>query len=83
MDKLEPAICAHEWALCQLTLCFEFKSTSESKGKKLKVVGANLTLRGGSKVKCKPIQLFGIHDLLEVVFKSQTSKTNNKGDTGY
>ena len=60
---------------------FEFQRTNESKGKGLKEARTNLTLKGGSKVNDKPTKIFGAHDFQEVVFTSQTSKANNKGDT--
>ena len=69
-----------ELALCLLTLCFGLQNISETKGKGLKVERTNLTLNGGSKVKSEPTKNLG--HFLEVVFTSQTSKTNNKGDTG-
>ena len=68
--------------MCQLTLHFELQSTSESKGKGLKVGRTNLTLKGWSKVKSEPTRKCRSHDFLEVVFISQTYKTNNTGDTG-
>ena len=31
LRNLKQAISAHEWALCQLTMCFEFQSRSEKR----------------------------------------------------
>ena len=58
-----------------MILCFELQSQSsyESKGKGLKVVKTNLTLKGRSNVKSETIKRFGAHGFLEVVFTSQTS----------
>ena len=78
----EQAISAREWALCQLTLCFELQSTSES-GKGHKNCAPNLTWKRKSKVKSDQQKESTTHDFLEVVFTSKPSKTNNIGDTGY
>ena len=42
-----------------------------------------LAFKGGSKVKPETTKRFRADDILEVVFTSQTAKTNNNEDAGY
>ena len=48
----------------------------------LKLGYPHLTLKEGPKVKFDHIKRFPAHDLLWAGFTLETSRTNNKGDTG-